>query len=56
MVLGKLLVPERSANLDRARVYCAFGRYGSGLFGPFFSHISFSFLSPSLGDGAYKLK
>ena len=54
MVLGKLLVPARPTNLDnsRARAYCACSRCGWGLFGHFFSHLSFfSFLSPSLGDG-----
>ena len=43
VVLGKLLVPARPTNLDnsRARAYCAFSRCGCGLFGHFFSHLSF---------------
>ena len=51
MVLGKLSVPGRPTNLDnsRARAYCACSRCGLGLFGHFFSRISF--FSPSLGDG-----
>ena len=45
MVLGKLLVPGRHTNLDnsRARAYCACSRRGWGLFGQFFSHLSFFF-------------
>ena len=53
MVLGKLLVPGRRINLDnsRARAYCACSRCGWGLFGHFFSPLSF-FVSFSLfGDG-----
>ena len=51
MVLGKLSVPGRPINLDnsRARAYCACSRCGWGLFGHFFSRLSF--LPPSLGDG-----
>ena len=52
MVLGKLSVPGRPPNLDksRARAYCACSR--RGLFGHFFSHLSFlSSFSVSLGDG-----
>ena len=43
IVLGKLPVPGRPTNLDysRARAYCAYSRCGWGLFGPFFSHLSF---------------
>ena len=43
MVLGKLPVPGRPSHLDysRARAYCAYSRCGWGLFGPFFSHLSF---------------
>ena len=43
MVLGKLPVPGRPANLDysRARAYCACSRFGWGLCGHFFSHLSF---------------
>ena len=54
MVLGKLPVTGRPANLDnsRASAYCACSRYGWGLFGLFFSHLSFlSSFSLSLGDG-----
>ena len=43
-----------SYNLDdsRARAYCACNRYGWGLFGHFYSHLSFlSSFSLSLGDG-----
>ena len=53
-VLGKLSVPERPTSLDdsRARAYCACSRWGGGLFGHFFSHLSFLFsFSLSLGDG-----
>ena len=44
MVLGKLPVPGRLTNLDisRARAYCVCSRCGWGLFGPFFSRLSFS--------------
>ena len=54
MVLGKLPVPERPINLDnsRARAYCACSRCGLGLFGHFFSSLSFLFsCSLSQGDG-----
>ena len=54
MVLGKLAVPGRPTNLDksRARVYCSCSRCGWGLFGHFFSRLSFLFsFSLSLGDG-----
>ena len=53
-VLGKLPVTGRPTNLDqsRARAYCACSRCGWGLFGHFFSHLSFLFsFSLSLGDG-----
>ena len=45
MVLGKLLVPGRPTNLDysRARAQCACSRCGWGLFGHFFSRLSFLF-------------
>ena len=45
MVLGKLPVPGRPTNLDksRARAYCACSRCGWGLFGHFFSRLSFHF-------------
>ena len=51
-VLGKRSVPGHPTCLDdsRARAYCACGR--CGLFGHFFSHLSFQFsFSISLGDG-----
>ena len=54
MVLGKLPVPGASYNLDysRARAYCACSRCGWGLFGHFYSYLSFlSSFSLSLGDG-----
>ena len=54
MVLGKLPVPGRPTNLDysRARAYCTCCRCGWGLFGHFFSRLSFLFsFSLSLGDG-----
>ena len=54
MVLGKLPVPGRPANLDysRARAYCACSGCGLGLFGHIFSRLSFLFsFSLSLGDG-----
>ena len=53
-VLGKLLVPGRPTNLNysRARAFCACRRCGWGLFGHFFSHLSFLYsFSLSLGDG-----
>ena len=54
MVLGKLPVPGRPTNLDcsRARACCTCSRCRWGLFGPFFSRLSFLFsFSLSLGDG-----
>ena len=59
MVLRKLPVPGRPTNLDysRARAYCPCSRCGWGLFGHFYSHLSFSPLSPSLWETArYRLK
>ena len=53
-VLGNLPVPGHPTDLDysRARACCACSRCGWGLFGHFFSHLSFLFsLSLSLGDG-----
>ena len=43
MVLGKLPVPGRPTNLDhsRTRAYCACSGFGWGLFGHFFSRLSF---------------
>ena len=58
-MLGKLSVPGRPTSLDdsRARAYCTYSRCGWGLFAHFFSHPSFSFLSPSLREKArYRLK
>ena len=53
MVLGKLPVSGRPTNLDssRARAYCACIRCGWGLFGHFFTRLSFFSFSLSLGDG-----
>ena len=54
MALGNLPVPRRPTILDdsRARAYCACSRCGWGLFGHFYSHLSFlSSVSLSLGDG-----
>ena len=53
-MLGKLSVPGRPTSLDdsRARAYCAYSRCGWGLFGHFYSPLSFlSSFSLSLGDG-----
>ena len=53
MVLGKLQVPGRPTSLDksRARAYCSCSWCGWGLFGHFYSHLSFlSSFSLSLGD------
>ena len=54
MVLRKLPVPGRPSNLDysRARAYCAYSRYGGGLFGHFSLIYHFSLLSPSLWETA----
>ena len=54
MVLGKFPVPGRPTYLDksRARAYCACSGCGWGLFGHFYSRLSFLFsFSRSLGDG-----
>ena len=54
MKLGKFPVRGRPTNLDysRARVYYSCSGCGWGLFGHFFSHLSFLFpCSLSLGDG-----
>ena len=53
-MLGNLPVPGRPTNLDssRARAYCTCSRCWLGLFGHFYSHLSFlSSFSLSLGDG-----
>ena len=53
MVLDKLLGPGRPAILDksRTRAYCTCSKCGWGLFGHFYSHLSFLFsFSLSLGD------
>ena len=52
MVLGRLPVPGRPSNFadSRARAYCVYS--GCGLFGHFFSHLSFlSSFTLALGDG-----
>ena len=54
MVLGKTSSAGASFNLDysRARAYCSCSRCGWGLFGHFYSQLSFlSSFSLSLGDG-----
>ena len=54
MVLGKLPVPWHPTYLEksRARAYCACSRCGLGLFGHFFSRLSFLFsFFLLLGDG-----
>ena len=54
MVLGKLPVPGRPTYLDysRARACSICSTCGWGLFGHFYSHLSFLFsFSLSLGDG-----
>ena len=53
MVLGNLPVPGvLQFTYSRARAYCACSRCGWGLFGHFYSHLSFFFsVSFSLGDG-----
>ena len=54
MVLGKLPVPGHPTTLEdsRARAYCACSSCGWGLFGHFFSRLSFLLsFSFSLGDG-----
>ena len=53
MVLGILPVPGRPTSLvkSRARACCSCNMCGWGLFGHFYSHLSFlSSLSLSLGD------
>ena len=57
-VLGKLSVPGHPTNLDNSRVraYCACSRCGWGLFGHFFSHLSFSlFFLPLWKTARYRL-
>ena len=58
MMLGKLLVPGHSTNLDnsRARAYCACSRCGWGLFGHFFSSSFFHFFLPLWETARYRLK
>ena len=54
-MLDTLSVPGRSTNLDnsRARAGCTCSRCGWGLFGHYFSQLSFlSYFSLSLGDGS----
>ena len=52
-VLGNLPVPGRPTDLDysRARACCACNRCGWGVVWTFLSHLSFLFVSLSLGDG-----
>ena len=57
MVLDKLAVPGRPTYLDKsmARAYCTCSRCGWGLFGHFYSPLSFlSSFSLSLEDGPTK--
>ena len=51
MVLNKLTVPAHPTNLDdrKARAYCACSRCGWGLFGHFYSYLSFLFSLPLFG-------
>ena len=58
MVLGKLSVPGRPTIwIQWARAYCARSRCGWGLFGHFYSPLSFLSSSPSLWETArYRLK
>ena len=51
MVLGKLIVPGRTTNMDysRARAYCACSRCRWGLFGHFSSLLSFLVFLPLSG-------
>ena len=51
MVLGKLPGPGRPYNLadSRARAYCACSGCGWGLFGHFYSHLSFLSFLPLFG-------
>ena len=52
MVLSKLPVPGRPTNLDESRARAYGACRGCGLFGHFYSHLSFlSSFSLSLGDG-----
>ena len=56
MVLGKLPVPGRPTTSEdsRARAYCACSKRRWGLFGHFFSHLSF--LSSLWETARYRLK
>ena len=51
MVLGELTVPGRPTSLEksRARAYCTCSRCGWGLFGHFYSHLSFLLFLPPFG-------
>ena len=55
MVLGKLPVPGRPTTLDkcRARAYCVCSRCGWGLFGHFFSSVSYLLFLPLSGRRSY---
>ena len=58
MVLDKFPEPGHPTYLDLswARAYCAYSRCGWGLFGDFFSRLSFLLSSPSLWERArYRL-
>ena len=54
-VLGKLSVPT-NLNDSRARAFCACSRCGWGLFGHFFSRLSFLFFLPLWETARYRLK
>ena len=58
MVLGKLPVPGRHTNLDnsRPRAYYFCSRCVLGLFGHFFSYLSFLFFLPLWETARYRLK
>ena len=57
MALGKLPVPGHPTDLDYRRVRAYFACSGWGLFGHFFSRLSFLFsFSLYLGDDRYRLK
>ena len=60
MVLGKLPVPGRPTSLEKSRAmaYCIRSRCGWGLFGHFYSHLSFllSFSLSLVETTRYRLK
>ena len=57
-MLGRHIVPGRPTNLDNswARAYCVCSRFGWGLFGHFFSRLSFLFFLPLCETARYRLK